>query len=587
MRNYLVILLACVLCNTACQRTPTERTPVASPADNRFDSLKLSFVEEMWQLDPSSASYRGRHEFDSLLTIPTAAYLQQMKEWRTAWLDTLSRQDTADLSISNKIDYKMIRDQLVRGRWYDEEYKIHEWNPASYNIGSQFAVILNGRYAPLDERMRALSGKLNKVPAYYEAAASHIKTPTIEHTDLAISQNQGALTVLGKSMEDSLNISGLSTQEKDRYMQNLQAARGAVERYIDRMRTVRNSLTPATARNFRIGKEQFARKFELDMVAGLTADQVYEKALARKEGLHEQMTTLARQLWPKHMGTRAMPADSLAMIRQVIDKLSLQHAHRDSFIVFVERQIPELIDFVNRKDLLTQDPDKPLVIRPTPPYLGGVAVASISAPGPYDSGADTYYNVLPLDNFSDQQAESFLREYNDYILQILNIHEAIPGHYTQLVYANRSPSIIKSLFGNGAMIEGWAVYTELMMLEEGYNNSPEMWLMYYKWNMRVTMNTILDYRLHNMNISEQEGVRLLMEEAFQEEAEATGKWKRATLSQVQLCSYFTGFQAIYDLREELKRQQGNRFNLKAFHEEFLSFGSSPVAYIRQLMVKNQ
>ncbi len=585
MRNLLFVLLVTLFLATACQRTPADSTTVASQADANFDSLKLRFVEEMWQLDPSSASYRGRHEFDSLLTIPTAAYLQQMKEWRTNWLDTLYRQDTASLSIANRIDYKLIRDQLVRGRWYDEEYKIHEWNPASYNIGSQFAVILNGRYASLDERMRALSGKLGKVPAYYDAAGSHINKPTLEHTDLAITQNQGALTVLGKAMEDSLAKSGLSEQEKVRYQQNLVSARTAIERYIDRLRTVRSTLTPATARNFRIGKEQFARKFELDMVAGLTADQVYQKALARKEELHRQMARVARELWPKHMGTRAVPADSLAMIRQVIDKLSLQHAHRDSFLVFVERQIPELIDFVNRKDLLTQDPDKPLVVRSTPPYLGGVAVASISAPGPYDSGANTYYNVLPLDNFSDQQAESFLREYNEYILQILNIHEAIPGHYTQLVYANRSPSIIKSLFGNGAMIEGWAVYTELMMLEEGYKNSPEMWLMYYKWNMRVTMNTILDYRLHTMNLSEQEGVRLLMEEAFQEEAEATGKWKRATLSQVQLCSYFTGFQAIYDLREELKKQQGNRFNLKAFHEEFLSFGSSPVAYIRQLMIK--
>src|SRR5690606_744156 len=120
-------------------------------------------------------------------------------------------------------------------------------------------------------------------------------------------------------------------------------------------------------------------------------------------------------------------------------------------------------------------------------------------------------------------------------------HEAIPGHYTQLVYSNKSPSLIKSLLGNGAMIEGWAVYAELMMLEEGYNNSPEMWLMYNKWHLRVVCNTILDYSVHNLEMSKEEAMDLLMNQAFQEQAEADGKWKRATLSQVQLCSYFTGF----------------------------------------------
>ena len=181
-------------------------------------------------------------------------------------------------------------------------------------------------------------------------------------------------------------------------------------------------------------------------------------------------------------------------------------------------------------------------------------------------------------------AGSYLREYNHYILQILNIHEAIPGHYTQLVYSNQSPSLVKSLFGNGAMVEGWAVYAERMMLEEGYgNNQPELWLMYYKWHLRTVCNTILDYSVHALNMSKDDALKLLTTEAFQQRAEAEGKWRRVSVTQVQLCSYFTGFSEIYDLREELKRQQGDKFSLKAFHEKFLSYGSAPVKYIKQLM----
>jgi len=180
-----------------------------------------------------------------------------------------------------------------------------------------------------------------------------------------------------------------------------------------------------------------------------------------------------------------------------------------------------------------------------------------------------------------------LREYNDYILQILNIHEAIPGHYTQLVYSNQSPSLIKAILGNGAMIEGWAVYTERMMLESGYKNSDEMWLMYYKWNLRTVCNTILDNSVHTRNMPKETAIGLLTKEAFQQMAEAEGKWRRVTLSQVQLCSYFTGYTEIYDFREELKKEQGTAFNLKQFHEKFLSYGSAPVKYIKELMLKDK
>jgi uncharacterized protein (DUF885 family) len=190
-----------------------------------------------------------------------------------------------------------------------------------------------------------------------------------------------------------------------------------------------------------------------------------------------------------------------------------------------------------------------------------------------------------MSGWSAEKSESYLREYNDYILQILNIHEAIPGHYTQLVYSNQSPSLIKAIFGNGAMVEGWAVYAERMMLESGYKNSDEMWLMYYKWNLRTTCNAILDYSVHTKNMSKEEAMNLLVTEAFQQQAEAEGKWNRVNLSQVQLCSYFTGYTEIYDFREMLKKEEDAKFNLKQFHEKFLSYGSAPVKYIKELMLK--
>jgi uncharacterized protein (DUF885 family) len=370
------------------------------------------------------------------------------------------------------------------------------------------------------------------------------------------------------------------------FTQRLAAARAAIEDYVAWLEALDAKLASGEvkARSFRLGRELYAKKFAFDIQSGETAEALYERALAEKERLLTRMALLADLLWPKYFPSSPAPDDRFDKIGRVIAKLSEQHIAREDFVAAVKRQIPELERWVREHDLITLDPTKPLMVRETPLYMRGIAGASISAPGPYDASAPTYYNVTPLDDLTSERAESTLREYNDWMLPILNIHEAVPGHYVQLVYANKSPSLIKSVFGNGAMIEGWAVYTERMMLESGYGDSKaEAWLIYSKWNLRSVCNTILDYGVHAGEMSEAEVMDLLTRQAFQTQQEAVEKWKRVTRTSVQLTSYFSGYAAILDLRESLKRKQGNGFDLKRFHEQFLSYGNAPVKVIRELM----
>jgi uncharacterized protein (DUF885 family) len=183
------------------------------------------------------------------------------------------------------------------------------------------------------------------------------------------------------------------------------------------------------------------------------------------------------------------------------------------------------------------------------------------------------------------KAESMLRENNDYILQILTIHEGVPGHCLQGIYNSKAPDIIKSVFQNGPMAEGWAVYAERMMLENGWgNHSPEMQLMYDKWSLRIACIVIVDYGLHCLNYSKDDVIKLLRNEAFQEEAQLEEKYQRATLSQVQLCYYFTGATEIWALRKDYKKKIGAKYRLKDFHERFLSYGTAPVKFIRERML---
>jgi uncharacterized protein (DUF885 family) len=577
----LFLLAGFALAAAACTNT-TSTMQQTGNADSSFDGFKDRFIESFWNEFPAFGSAQGYHKYDSLLSIQDSTQRKAVVQFANAELDSLHQFKVDGLSKNNRTDYHIIEDQLRGIIWRVTEMKDWEWDPSGYNVGETFASMLNNNYDSLDNRLRSFSKRLEQVPAYYAAAKSNIKNPTLEHTALAIEQNEGALSVFSGDLPGALAKSGLSSDEKARLQSLSDSAVASIRSYIGWLKSLKN----ASPRSFRLGRELYAKKFGFDIQSRYSADEIFQKAVTHKQELHTEMAKLARQLWPKYMGTEAIPADSLKMIRAVIDKISLNHVKPDSFQAAIEAQLPVLQQFVKDHNLLYIDPKKPLVVRREPAYMAGVAGASISAPGPYDKNGNTYYNVGSLSGWPAEQAESYLREYNHYILQILNIHEAIPGHYTQLVYANQSPSLIKSIFGSSSMIEGWAVYTERMMLEEGYgNNEPEMWLMYYKWNLRSTCNTILDYSVHTGDMSRDQALHLLMDEAFQQQAEAEGKWKRVSVTQVQLCCYFTGYTEIYDFRQELKTKMGKDFKLKEFHENFLSFGSSPVKYIRELMLQ--
>jgi uncharacterized protein (DUF885 family) len=557
-------------------------------SDDRFRrAFGEPFFDRFWQLNPDWAMSIGYYKYADRLVVPDAASRTETLAQLDHWLKDLRGIDPATLSPAVRADRALLETEFLAERWGLIELRAWQWNPSVYNVAEPFALLRDLTFAPLDERLRLFSGRLARVPAYYAAAKANVERPTREHTRLAIDQNRGALTVFGPDLEHTLEMSGLSARERADFNERLAAARAAIEDYARWLEALDERLASGAvaARSFRLGGELYAPKFAFEIQSGDTAEALYQRALAEKDALHARMTVLAGLLWPKYFPNEAAPGDALATIGRVIARLSDEHVAPADLVREVERQLPELTKWVTDHHLLELDASKPLIVRETPPHKRGIAGASIDAPGPYDASAPTYYNVTPLDGERAERAESWLREYNRWMLPVLNIHEAIPGHYVQLVYANRSPSLIKSIFGNGAMIEGWAVYAERAMLESGYGeHRAEAWLVYSKWNLRSVCNTILDYGVHAGAMTEAEAMDLLTRQAFQTEAEATEKWQRVKLTSVQLTSYFSGYAAILDLRETLKRERVDTFELKRFHEQFLSYGSAPVRVIRELML---
>ncbi|MFS2022521.1 DUF885 domain-containing protein [Massilia sp. CT11-137] len=552
--------------------------------DRYMDSLSMQFVTALWRIDPEDGIYVGKFDAAARLTIPDAATRAKKLAFIDEWLDKFGKLNADKLSPNQRTDLAVLLNKLNYERWQLTTFREFEWNPAEYNVAQAFDLILTTEYAAKAQRLRTILKRLAEVPAYYQAAQASIVNPTHEHTQLAIQQAPGTLVVLadlGKAAQESI----LTPQEKAIFAQRIANAGTAVVAWVDFLTDLdKSQVQMQNARSFRIGKDLYEQKFAFEIQSASTGEQTYRKALAARDELLTRMDGLADQLWDKTMGAAAKPADRYQKIGMVIDKLSLQHTTAANFLPEIRRQIPQLQEYVIKNNLVTIDPSKPLVVRETPLYQRGVAGASIDAPGPYRPKDKTYYNVTPLDGLTPEQAESSLREYNNWMLQILNIHEAIPGHYTQLMNANRSPSLVKALFGNGAMVEGWAVYGERMMLESGYgDNAPELWLMWCKWNLRSVSNTILDYSVHVLGMTREQAIDLLVRQAFQTPQEAAEKWKRAQLSSVQLSSYFSGYSDIMELRERRKEQLGERFDLKQFHDQFLGYGNAPVKIIGQLM----
>ena len=549
-----------------------------------FDTYKKIFTERLWKIYPEWASSVGYHKYDANLVVPNKTNRDKELFFAKEELTKLKKFSLDSISDLNKIDFHLIDNFLKNSIWQITTQKAYEWNPSMYNVGEPFAYILNENYAPLNKRVNNIYSKLKNVPAYYEAAMSNIKNPSNEHLQLAIQQNKGSLSIFENDFVDSIKKLTLTPELKTEYLKRNDAAIAAIKSYIEFLQNFKNE----HPRSFRLGSELYADKFNYEIQSQYSVQEIYAAAEKRKEYLHTEMYKLATQLWQKYFGNTPMPQNQLSVIKMMIDTISVQHVARANFQTEIEKQLPELTKFVREKNLLYLDPTKPLKVRKEPEYMAGVAGASMSSPGPYEKKGTAYYNVGSLAAWSDEKAESYLREYNKYVLQVLNIHEAIPGHYVQLVYSNKAPSIIKSILGNGAMIEGWAVYSELMMLENGYgNNEPEMWLLYYKWNLRSVCNTILDISVHTKNMSKDDALDLLTNQAFQQKTEAEGKWHRVQVTSVQLTSYFTGFYEITKLREAYKKKMGNAYKLKKFNEQFLSYGSAPVKYIRQILLSEK
>ncbi|MFZ0915854.1 MAG: DUF885 domain-containing protein, partial [Candidatus Udaeobacter sp.] len=551
------VLLSLSILNTA-----------ATSQDDAFQKIAHDYVEQYLKANPEQATDLGDHRFDGQLTDYSsqarAKDLANEKEFR----EKLRALDGSQLTGANNIDFRILKENIDYQIFQAEELKEPEWNPLVYmqSLANSLYLLVARDFAPAEKRIPNLRQRMEKIPGVIAQAEANLQHPPRVHTETAIEQTQGAINLVRTGLGPLLDQA--PQMKKDLApLQDKTAA--ALEDY---KKWLQNDLLPRSDGDFRLGAEKYRKKLRFALASDLPMEEIMKRARAdldqTQNAIYETALPLYKKYFPNADPAAAGLADKHKVTAAVLDKLAEQHPNDATVVDSAKKITAEATDFVKQHDLVAV-PTVPLDVIAMPEFKRGVAIAYCDAPGPLDKNGKTFFAVAPTPkDWSKERKESFFREYNNYMIRDLAVHEAMPGHFLQLARANEfhAPTLVRAIFQSGTFIEGWAVYCEQMMAEQGYGG-PEVKMQQLKMRLRVICNAILDQSIHAGNMSEKEAMDLITKEGYQQEGEAVAKWKRARLTSAQLSTYFVGVTEHLDLRAAEQKKLGNDFNLKKYNDQ--------------------
>jgi uncharacterized protein (DUF885 family) len=525
----------------------------------RVDAL----IAEHFALHPLHATAAGIHDHDDRWPDMTDAGRAERVAFCDRWSAELTTLAAGDLTPDERIDAEFLQTELAAHRFAEIELREESWSPIEwvYLLGEGIFGLIAREFAPLPQRLGSLAGRLEGMPALLEAGRAALvgvdgRPVDRFHTEKALSQFGGIAELIADAVAQADAAAGAHPAVAavvPRLRAAADAARAALDEFEAHLREV---VLPASSGEGRIGADLFARKllhtFRTDEA---TIDAIRSRAEREFAAVRAEMIRIAREIWPAWRPDEPVPSDDSAAVRDVLDAIAVEHPAADDVLDFCRAELARIEAFCRERDLIGLA-DEPLEIRWTPVYLRTFAGAMLDSPGPFERGQKAFFSVTPVDEeWPPERAESYLRESNGRMLQLLVIHEAVPGHYLQGVYGNRSTSLARSVFGSGVFAEGWAVYVTQVMIDAGFGaDDPALLLNHWKFYLRSTTNALIDIGIHTAGMTEDEAIDLMVDGGFQEEAEARSKYDRARLSSTQLCTYFVGSVEMWDLERERRRR---------------------------------
>ena len=567
------LVLAMTLLAISCAPQPTE--------DAKFESLAKNYIEQLLKTKPEWATGLGDHRYDGELGDYTKAGVDADRALNARYLDSLRGIAPAQLSQVNRIDYEILKNSLEGWIFSIDTLREYEWNPLYYNPGGAIYGLIARDFAPLKDRLESVRQRLEKLPSVLAAARQNLQHPPMIFTETAILQNPGTISMVRDELQSFIDQ---VPEMKEKLVPAQDAAVAALEAYGT---WLAQHLKPRSDGDFRIGDMKFRRKLYYTLESDLSKEEILRRAQDDLKKTQETMYETALPLYKKYfpgMADEATTGNRKVVIRKVLDKLAEDRPTNETIVGLARQDLDECTAFVGSQNLVTV-PAEPVKVIVMPEFQRGVAVAYCDPAGPLEKGGETFYSIAPTPkDWTAARAVSFFREYNNYMLKNLTIHEAMPGHYLQLAHANTfaAPTLVRAIFSSGTFIEGWATYAEQLMAEQGFGG-PEVHMQQLKMRLRLIINAIIDQKIHTEGMTEKDAVALMMDEGFQEEGEASGKWRRACLSSTQLSTYYVGNTEINDIRNGYRAVHGEKADLKAMHDAMLAYGSPAPKYVNMML----
>ena len=554
-------------------------------ADRGFVRLAGEYLDDLAERHPDVATSLGDHRFDDRLPDRSVAALADERRALDGWAARLDALDAGALSAEHRVDVAMMTDSVARRVFELDELAEPTWNPLLANPGRAIYHLLARDFAPLPDRLASVAGRLAEVPRVLAEARRQLGPMPRVHVETAIGQFDGTIALVSNQIDAALSAEpGCEPQLNKVRPAALDAL--AEHRAWLSARLAEAAPGPNGDRDPRIGPERFARKLSLTLGAAADADAILARALADLDRVSEQIAELSASI----VGS-ASSLSSSAVVRQVLDRLADDVPDDASILGFCRDALAAQIDFVTDRRLVSVY-DDPLEVIAMPEIDRGVAVAYCDSPGPLEPAPlPTFIAVSPTPaDWPPQRVASFYREYNRHMVHNLMVYEAMPGHYLQLQHSRRftgSRTAIRAALRSGSFVEGWAVFAEQIMAEQGYpgdGDPREVRMQQLKMQLRTIINAILDARIHAQGMTGAEAMALMTRRGYQEEGEAAGKWRRALLTSAQLSTYYVGYTEVSDLAAGLRAADPGLSD-REVHDRMLAHGSPPVRLLRSLVVR--
>lgn len=571
----LLILLAA--CGGSAPSTAVTPVPgadhAASAADQAFSRLVDEYFEADARYSPTGAVGDGFHAYDAQIEDRSRARTEARIAELHGFLDRIAALDRKALGFDNAIDAQAIESRIRGALQSLETLKLWTVNPMGYAgiPGGAVDAMMKRDFAPRKDRLRSMIARLRGIPAIYDAARANVATPAKEFTEVALVMAKGTAGFLAGSVASWAHESAAGDAALNREFELANAA--AIQASKSFVEWLERDLAPRSTGNYAIGEAAFLAKLAYDEMIELPLDKLLARGEANLKKDHDAFVATARQIDPSKTAA------------QVMEALGADHPTAGDLIPAVRRSVEAARQFVVEKDLVTIPSEVRPRIEETPPYARGTGFASMDTPGPYEPrAAEAFYYVEPVERDWDaRHKEEHLRLFNAPVINLINIHEAFPGHYVQFLYAPHYPTKTRKLLGAGSNSEGWAHYAEQMIVDQGFGGGdPKIRLAQLHEALVRDCRYVVGVKLHTRGMTVADGAKLFVEQCFQTPANAYIEARRGTFNPTYL--YYTlGKLEIQELAAEYMRVKGA--TLKQFHDAFIAQGSLPIPLVRRLLLR--